>query len=223
MDFSQVKAITIPEGSVSRILSGTTVLWEKVSGRLPSEYQEVEYIESTDTQYIDTNLLYAANDRIEVDVAPVAITQDRVVFGSYISSGYVELGILRSKFRFDISSSATTPITANVRYKVVKDGTTWTVDGNTITTTGQNKDTTYPMYLFGRCFNGTADKMSSIKVYSYKHIRNNVTIADFIPCYRKSDGKPGMYDLVQERFLTNQGTGTFTVGPDVQRQAKYEL
>lgn len=215
MDFSQVKAITIPEGSVNRILSGTTVLWKKVSTRLPGEYQEVEYLESTGTQYIDTNLLYAVNDRIEVDVAPVVITQDRAVFGSYISSAYVELGILTSKFRFDISSTATTPISANVRYKVVKDGATWTVDGNTITTSGSNKDTTYPIYLFGRCFNGTAQKMSNIKVYSYKHIRNNVTIADYIPCYRKSDGVAGMYDVVNDVFYTNAGSGSFTVGPDI--------
>lgn len=214
MDFSQVKAITIPEGDVLRILSGTTVLWKKKTG-LPAEYQEVEYLESTGTQYIDTNLLYVADDRIEVDVAPVVITLDRVVFGSYTSAAYVELGILRSKFRFDISSTATTPITGNVRYKVVKDGATWTVDGNTITTGGSNKDTTYPIYLFGRCFNGTADKMSSIKVYSYKHIRNSVTIADYIPCYRKSDGVAGMYDVVNGVFYTNDGTGEFTVGPDI--------
>ena len=178
MDFSQVKAVTIPEGIVNRILSGATVLWKKSSGGLPSEYQEVAYLESSGTQYIDTNLLYVANDRIEVDVTPVVITGDRVVFGSYTRAAYVELGILRSKFRFDISSDATIPITENVRYKVVKDGATWTVDGNTITTSGMNKDTTYPIYLFARYFNGTATKMSNIKVYSYKHIRNSVTIAD---------------------------------------------
>ena len=34
MDFLQVKAITIPEGDVTRILSGTTVLWKKKTGLL---------------------------------------------------------------------------------------------------------------------------------------------------------------------------------------------
>ena len=198
---------------VKKLIYNNDVVWEKK--RLPVEYQEVEYIESTGTQYIDTNLLYAANDRIEVDVAPVTITLDRVVFGSYISSAYVELGILTSKFRCDISNNATTPISANVRYKVVKDGATWTVDGNTITTAGSNKDTPYPIYLFGRCFNGTAQKLSNIKVYSYKHIRNNVTIADLIPCYRKIDKKPGLYDAFNDVFYTNDGTGEFNVGADI--------
>ena len=198
---------------VKKLIYNNDVVWEKK--RLPAEYQEVEYIESTGTQYIDTNLLYAANDRIEVDVAPVTITLDRVVFGSYISSAYVELGILTSKFRCDISNNATTPISANVRYKVVKDGATWTVDGNTITTAGSNKDTPYPIYLFGRCFNGTAQKLSNIKVYSYKHIRNNVTIADLIPCYRKIDKKPGLYDAFNDVFYTNDGTGEFNVGADI--------
>lgn len=198
---------------VKKLIYNNDVVWQKSS--FAEEYQRVEYIKSTGTQYIDTNLLYAVNDRIEVDVAPVVITQDRVVFGSYISSAYVELGILASKFRCDISNTAITPIVENVRYKVIKDGATWTVDGNTITTAGSNKDTPYPIYLFGRCFNGTAQKMSNIKIYSYKHIRSNVTIAYFIPCYRKSDNVVGMYDLITNTFLTNSGTGTFTKGLDV--------
>ena len=184
---------------------------------LPEEYQRLTYIESTGTQYIDTKLLYAVNDRIEVEIAPVVITQDRVVFGSYMSSAFVELGILTSKFRCDISNTATTPIVENVKYKAIKDGKTWTVDGNTITTDGSNKDTTYPIYLFGRCFNGAAQKLSNIKVYSYKHIRSNITIANLIPCYRKSDNTVGMYDLITNTFLTNSGTGTFVKGIEVAK------
>ena len=207
------RKITFNNQDVKKLIYNNDVVWEKE--RLPVEYQEVEYIESTGTQYIDTNLLYAVNDRIEVDVAPVTITLDRVVFGSYISSAYVELGILTSKFRCDILNTATTPIVKNVRYKVIKDGATWTVDGNTITTAGSNKDTPYPIYLFGRCFNGSAQKLSNIKVYSYKHIRNNVTIADLIPCYRKIDKVAGLYDIASGMFYTNEGTGEFNVGADV--------
>ena len=38
---------------------------------------------------------------------------------------------------------------------------------------------------------------------------------DFIPCYRNSDGEIGLYDSINDIFYTNQGTGTFTKGPDV--------
>jgi len=40
-------------------------------------------------------------------------------------------------------------------------------------------------------------------------------LVDLVPCYRKSDNKPGMYDKVHNTFYTNVGTGDFTVGPDV--------
>lgn len=39
--------------------------------------------------------------------------------------------------------------------------------------------------------------------------------ARLIPCKRKSDNKPGMYDTINRRFLTNIGTGEFTCGPNI--------
>lgn len=38
---------------------------------------------------------------------------------------------------------------------------------------------------------------------------------DLIPCYRKADNVIGMYDLVNDKFYTNEGTGTFLKGKDV--------
>ena len=38
---------------------------------------------------------------------------------------------------------------------------------------------------------------------------------DFITCYRKADNEPGMYDIINDVFYTNAGSGSFVVGPDV--------
>ena len=43
-DFSTVKSVTIPEGVVTEIKQGDTVLWNATTKRLPDEYQEVEWI-----------------------------------------------------------------------------------------------------------------------------------------------------------------------------------
>lgn len=40
-------------------------------------------------------------------------------------------------------------------------------------------------------------------------------IANYVSCYRKADGEIGLYDIVNNRFYTNSGTGTFEKGPDV--------
>lgn len=37
-------------------------------------------------------------------------------------------------------------------------------------------------------------------------------IRSFVPCYRLSDGKPGMYEFYTDTFFTNSGTGEFTIG-----------
>lgn len=45
--------------------------------------------------------------------------------------------------------------------------------------------------------------------------QNDVLVAEFIPCYRRTDGAKGMYDIVRDQFFGNAGTGDFEVGPDV--------
>jgi hypothetical protein len=51
MDFSKIKEIVIPEGSVKKIVAAGKVIWEKIvaEGGLPSIYQRVEYVEMTGT------------------------------------------------------------------------------------------------------------------------------------------------------------------------------
>ncbi len=44
---------------------------------------------------------------------------------------------------------------------------------------------------------------------------NGTLVRDFIPCYRKQDGVIGMYDLANDVFYTNAGTGTFLKGANV--------
>lgn len=58
-------------------------------------------------------------------------------------------------------------------------------------------------YFFsGRCFRAYVEL-------------NGSRVIDLIPCYRKSDGEIGMYDIVSGAFFANAGTGSFTKGADV--------
>ena len=38
---------------------------------------------------------------------------------------------------------------------------------------------------------------------------------NMIPCYRISDNKTGMYDIVNDKFMECKGTGQFTLGPNL--------
>ena len=53
-------------------------------------------------------------------------------------------------------------------------------------------------------------------LFYYARIKvNSILVRNMIPCYRIADNIAGMYDTVNNVFYTNQGTGTFIVGPDV--------
>lgn len=71
--------------------------------------------------------------------------------------------------------------------------------------------------VFGLDNNYTA---SDIIIGRNKLSFDGVAVLDLIPCYRKSDGKPGMWDMVGWKFYENAGSGAdFTVGPDVVQPA----
>ena len=53
------------------------------------------------------------------------------------------------------------------------------------------------------------------KIYSVKFSEQGNLLRDMIPCYRKTDNVAGMYDIVNDVFYTNQGTGVFAVGADI--------
>ena len=50
-----------------------------------------------------------------------------------------------------------------------------------------------------------------MRLYSFTAKANGTFIMKMIPCVRKSDNKPGMYDTVSKTFFTNAGTGEFVV------------
>jgi hypothetical protein len=53
----------------------------------------------------------------------------------------------------------------------------------------------------------------SVKISSCNFYINGIPVRHFIPCYRKSDNKPGLYDTINNTFYTNAGSGEFILGP----------
>ena len=84
--------------------------------------------------------------------------------------------------------------------------TTCTFNKNSFTGTVTN-----PLYLFGRSGGSITSFLCDIgrtKIYM-----NGVLVRDFIPV--RNNGVGYMYDKVSNQFFGNSGTGSFTIGPDV--------
>lgn len=194
------------------------------SSRLPSAYQEVEYIQSTGTQYIDTGLTATGQNFkyfcLEIDQAIITGTHVSVS-GSGHTPPFFYIGTVGGTIYYgngsaDTSAEATYDYT---RRTFVVDARTGMVSVSglvTISTTFESSVNASPknLYLFGYN-NGSIAVMHSSKMYGCKIYYDGNLVRDFVPCYRKTDNVAGMYDLVNRVFYTNAGTGSFTVGANV--------
>ena len=84
--------------------------------------------------------------------------------------------------------------------------------------TSKTSNQTTSMILFG-CpnYGNTVTPISAynMKVYRLKLYENDVLVREYVPCYRVSDNKIGLYELVNNVFYPNNGTGTFNKGNDI--------
>ena len=194
---------------------------------LPCAYQKVEYIEGTGTQYIKYYYKPKETDRIEYDVA---FTGD-VSTGNYGVMGGINsetgtkarftVAYWLGKWQYAVGENAyETDINAdNNRHKFIIDGTEgkFYVDNNAINMTmGQISGYIDFCALFGRGYQDhTVTDITPAKLYSVKIYRNSKLLANFVPCYKLENQTIGVYETVSNQFLTNNGTGTFIKGADV--------
>ena len=111
-----------------------------------------------------------------------------------------------------------------VHFSLIEEEAIATIEGNnSISTIGVNNITTNsggsvincdPLVLFAKSHYGSIIEIASAIINYCLLYDDNIMREGLYPVYRKSDSKPGMYDIVNNVFYTNQGSGEFLVGPD---------
>ncbi len=230
MPFVKFNGVTVYEAWKNLIASGVpplTLTKCKGKSKLPSEYQEVEYIESTGTQYIDTGHVVQEYDELELAYQLTSLEKllDKVIVGcnrDNSSKGqlWVETynQINRWYARFGSSNSVNAESTTDQYEGILKlKKESLEINGKTILTPLFEGLPTTPLNIFGaKVLADNNELMGAYVRISYLKItRNSEIIRHFIPCYRKSDNVIGMYDTVTDTFYTNQGTGTLLKGKNL--------
>ena len=168
---------------------------------LPAEYQEVEYLQCYDYQYISVGSL-SRGTIVGIDLSQDTITSSESGFCGHSSGGRNELYFKDANiFWFSsmpqIDFSILSSISAGQRVSIMV-ALPATGDGFWI---GCYRNDAYP-------FTG--------KIYRAEiKQQNNVDRILLKPCYRKADNTIGFYDVVNSVFYTNQGSGSFGKGSDV--------
>lgn len=187
---------------------------------LPDTYQEVEYIESTGTQYINTGLVPSHLDIIDMKFSPTSVSVNSSYFGvresgTYNTGNYNQIYInynpqVHTNIWFFVTTTGTLAY-PNVKLSQMNPQVNGIyklrADLSELGVPQANRTHSYYLFAFNNA--GTANTYGPSRIY-YLKIKDR---GDFVPCYRKSDNKPGMYDLVTNQFFTNQGSGEFTIGP----------
>ena len=188
---------------------------------------EVEWIESTGSQYIDTGIYAVNNIIVDGSVIPVdytTINKTRIIIGTdYVGSGWTFVirqpdGVGRNYLQVMFggwwasnphNNSLDAGVVSTFRYD--REGMIFDVNGK-IGYTSPPSDFSQHKILIGKNRNQGFDKSPSLKIVHIKvHIGDN-PVRDFIPV--RKDGVGYMYDKISGQLFGNSGTGAFVIGPD---------
>jgi hypothetical protein len=206
--------------SVLRMLGGGA------ADPLPPGFLQAAFLESTGTQYINTEYHLTGDDDVAVDVAEVARPQFwGCVFGTLYDSGasyYLELkyydentrlvGKKNSANRYGYwAELGTTPSARNVFTCV---GGQWACNGVNFGTKVPAATFTLgnPASLYSINSKGNVGwTPSKLRIYSFRVSRGRETRLNLVPALAP-DGVPCLCDKTSGRVLKNNGSGHFVLG-----------
>lgn len=188
-------------------------------------YKKLEYIESTGTQYILTDYYLKSNSDIDLKFQLFSSNESDIgiLFGSrennnkkaYLfgdassGNGYL-YGFYGSVDRFDdtykiIENNA---VYGNLYNLSIRGGNFDVFNLGSVSLSSNNFNMTYPMCIFGLNDTGDVRLIPRARIFSFKIRENNQIVKNFVPCLDKNN-KAGLYDLVENKFYGNSGTGDF--------------
>ena len=168
---------------------------------LPEGYTQLNYIQSTGTQYIDTGI--PAKDITDsfIDFRFVSVgTAELEVMATYVDDkNRLQCGWAGSAFKTGMGAT----------YSQTADSTARTVA--TCVPVGSPETT---VYLFAQNQSNTAKWLCSAEIYACNISTAVGKVRDFVPC-KNPDGTVGLYDLIGREFYGNAGSGAFIPGEEV--------
>lgn len=219
------EGFTLADGGTFNVLKVAEPSWRDT-------YKEVEYIQSTGKQYINTGV--KVNPDYTVEVTFVMTQRNSTwdtLFGTrssnqarftarWANSATGKLGVHRSKgktvnYESIDDANATKTMVVDTWHTIKLAKREYSFDGElrkTFSATSSTAQFAYPIYLFALCNSGSpADygyfRIKKARIWNDK----DELIRDYIPCVNL-DGVGGMYDVVNDTFTKSGSSTNFNVG-----------
>lgn len=186
---------------------------------LPGGYTELEYIQSSGTQYLDSGVTFEKTDTVEFEILWTVTPPNA---GTYVCGNYyMQVGMGTRGYGI-YAASNTKAYGTKDRMRVtfasvqetllVNDAQVFTHDWS-----GQNLSNVklgiLKLGMEGNAWYSSAPV--SAKVYSCTIKKGGALVRNFIPC-KNASGVIGLWDDVNSAFHQNAGSGVFTAGPEVR-------
>ena len=196
------------------MLGARTAAW---NGRRFPYDAEVEYLESTGTQWINSGIIATENTRVKATLMTLS-TDNKNWFGGEVlpvNNGFVFNSYSVDKLEYCFGSGGwVVVIVPNIVGRIFtvdfgKDGLV--IDGNTVSIPSYKTfyKQSAPIVIFGRV-GGSAHIKG--RLYVLQIYQSGVLVRDFISVRVGDVGY--LYDRVSCELFGNQGTGAFIIGPD---------
>ncbi len=195
------------------------IVWRKAPD-IPSIYTRKNFIESTGTQYIDTGILASFSDNPKWTITAqetTTETSNKILIGNgntgapnffgALSNGKWGVGTASSGFYANVNHT----VKADITYNIDSTHCWGTVNNISYSRTASSTPSGNWTLFTGEASRST-EFNSHAKVWGATLTLNNVLVRDFVPVVRNTDNVAGMYDIVNDTFYTNAGTGSFVVG-----------
>ena len=160
---------------------------------VPNEYQQLDYIESTSNQYIITDYIALKDDIFITKSSPLATGNYKTIIGA---GNHFEL------YYYVPIASGWSGVNITTGAKAgIELGEVYTHESLIKTNVTNAGNVSVFAYNAGYNLQG--------RVYDVQWIRGGQMYVHLVPCYRKSDGKTGMYDITNQVFYPNKSTTEF--------------
>lgn len=180
------------------------------------EYKELKYIESTGTQYIDTEYICSEDTKIEIDFAVSAYSIFHSLFGiagnqanKYFVTQLYKMEEMQARigsslkkipFKFEIGQ----------RYVLIQSKQTLNVNGtelgnwtNDNISFRQDKDSLFLMAIRNKSASNSYTYLFKGRIYGFKIYEGDILTINLVPTL-DSNNTPCMYDKVNKKFYYNK-------------------
>jgi hypothetical protein len=190
-----------------------------VGDYLPIGCTELEYLQSTGTQYIDTEIIPNSKD-IKVEIKYQYLNNLNTGYDSVMGSHETSAGTTRFYVTSLSGTSTDRAVMGNGIINIPYDRAVHTMifndenhdcylDGNLIGNVGTTfAGNARSIHMFGVNHGGTSNYRSASRIWYCKIWKGGELVADLKPCLN-SDGTYCFYDMVRKTRFYNKGTGTF--------------